>query len=223
MNSVLKDIFMQRLPFWEKLTQPEQQMLLQNTMQVQYEAGEHIHSTDRGCVGIILLQTGALRAYLLSEEGREVTLYRLYAGDVCGLSASCVVQSITFDVHIDAEESSTALLVPSGIFERLMKSNVYAECFMYQLATERFSEVIWTMQQILFMKFDQRLAIFLLDEAARIGSSEIKLTHEQVAKYMGSAREVVTRMLKYFAAENMVHLTRGGIEVLDKAKLRTYL
>ena len=77
------------------------------------------------------------------------------------------------------------------------------------------------MQQILFMSLDKRLAIFLLDEASKLGSDTIKLTHEQIAKYMGSAREVVSRMLKYFVSEGMISSSRsGGIKLLDKARLR---
>ncbi len=76
------------------------------------------------------------------------------------------------------------------------------------------------MQQILFMSMDKRLAIFLSDESARLGSDTIKLTHGQIALYMGSAREVVSRMLKYFSSEGIVEVSRGGIKILDKKRLR---
>lgn len=87
------------------------------------------------------------------------------------------------------------------------------------MATTRFSDVMWAMQQILFMGVDKRLAIFLWDETAKTGSNSIKMTHEQIARYMGSAREVVSRMLKYFAGEGIVALSRGEIRVMDKEKL----
>ena len=79
---------------------------------------------------------------------------------------------------------------------------------------------MWVMQQILFMSMDKRLAVFLLDETAKNGTDTVKLTHEQIAKYMGSAREVVSRMLKYFAAEGLVSVSRGGIRLIDKSRLR---
>jgi len=79
---------------------------------------------------------------------------------------------------------------------------------------------MWVMQQILFMSTDKRLAVFLTDEAARTGSSTIGLTHEQIAKYIGSAREVVSRMLKYFSTEGIVEVSRKGIKITDKEKLR---
>ena len=92
---------------------------------------------------------------------------------------------------------------------------------MLDAVNNRFSEVMWVMQQILFMSFDRRLAIFLLDESSKLGSDTIKLTHEQIAKYMGSAREVVSRMLKYFISEGIVSSSRqDGIKILDKKRLR---
>lgn len=79
---------------------------------------------------------------------------------------------------------------------------------------------MWVMQQILFMSMDRRLAIFLSDESARTGSETISLTHGQIARYMGSAREVVSRVLKYFAGEGIVEVSRGGIKIIDKKRLR---
>ena len=135
------------------------------------------------------------------------------------LSASCVLKTITFDVFIDAEEKSEVFIINSKIFAELSEKNVYVENFALAIATERFSDVIWAMQQILFMSFDKRLAIFLIDETAKNGNNSLKLTHEQIAKYMGSAREVVSRMLKYFVSEGIVELSRGGIKIINKEKL----
>ncbi|MEG1427877.1 MAG: helix-turn-helix domain-containing protein, partial [Oscillospiraceae bacterium] len=92
-----------------------------------------------------------------------------------------------------------------------------------RLTTQRFSDVMWAMQQILFMRADRRLAIFLWDEISKNQTTEIRLTQDQIAKYMGTAREVVSRLLKYFANEGMVTVSRGGINVIDKKKLQTLL
>ena len=100
------------------------------------------------------------------------------------------------------------------------EQNPRIRIFALETAVSRFSDVMWVMQQILFMSMDQRLAIFLCDESARTGSDTITLTHGQIARYMGSAREVVSRMLKYFANEGMVEVSRGGIKILDKKRLR---
>jgi CRP/FNR family transcriptional regulator len=152
---------------------------------------------------------------MLSEEGKEITLYRIFAGDVCVLSASCILESINFDVQVDAEEDSRCCILSPASFLRVSERKPEMKNFLLEKTVSRFSEVMWVMQQILFMSFDKRLAIFLLNEAENAKSPEIKLTHEQIAKYMGSAREVVSRMLKYFSSEGYVELSRGGVTITD--------
>ena len=147
-------------------------------------------------------------------------VHRLFGGEVCILSASCVMDSVNIDLYIDAEEDTEAYCISAGIFRRLMQQNVHVRCYAYQMTAERFSDSMWTMQQVLFMSADRRLAIFLTDELAKTGGDEVRMTHDQMAKYMGSAREVVSRMLKYFAQEGWVRLFRGGVQVLDRKKLQ---
>ena len=197
-------------PFWDKLTDEQQDYLCRFARPVHYDKGAHVHSPTENCVGILLLRSGQLRAYLLSEEGRDVTLYRLYAGEVCILSASCVLDAVTFDVHIDAEEPVDAYCIGAGAFKRVMDENIYVRCYAYQMTAESYSETMWAMQQILFMSADRRLAIFLTDELAKTGGTDLRMTHD---------REVVSRMLKYFAEEGLVKLWRGGLTVLDKPRL----
>lgn len=209
------------LPFFPRLSPSERSLLLQSTTDVSYKKGASIHRADYKCLGLLLVKTGSLRVYIMSEDGREITLYRIFPGELCILSASCVLSSITFDVYIDAVEDSQVMQVSSAAISLLMHDNIYVESFANKAAAERFSDVMWAMQQILFMSFDRRLAIFLLDESASLGTDTLSLTHEQIAKLMGSAREVVTRMLKYFSQEGYVSLSRGSVTLLDKRALRT--
>lgn len=211
------------LTFWDRLSADEKNLILNNAANVKYSRDQNIHRGSNDCIGVLLIKSGSLRTYILSDEGREVTLYRLYAGDICMLSASCLIQNITFDVHIDAAQDSEVLLISSAVFAQLIKKNIYVENFSYRTTIDRFSDVMWAMEQILFMSFDRRMAIFLIDESAKNQSATIKLTHDQIAKYMGSAREVVSRMLKYFANEGVVRMSRGGVEIIDKVKLRSFL
>lgn len=211
------------LTFWENLSESEKFRIIDNTYPVTYKRGETIHSGENDCIGILLIKSGGLRTYILSEDGREITLYRLAPGDICVLSSSCVLSNITFDVHIDADFDSELMIINSDVYSNLVATNVHVENFTNKEAVARFSDVMWAMQQILFMSFDKRLASFLIDEIARNGSMDVNMTHDQIAKYVGSAREVVSRMLKYFAAEGIVELQRGGIKILDKSKLRSLL
>ena len=214
-----RDCLAKGFPFWNDLTPDEQDMLCRYTRPMHYAKGARVHSPLESCVGILLLRSGQLRAYLLSEDGRDVTLYRLFGGEVCILSASCVMDSVNIDLYIDAEEDTEAYCISAGVFRSLMQQNVEVRCFAYQMTAERFSDTMWTMQQILFMSADRRLAIFLADELAKTGGDDVRLTQDQMAKYMGSAREVVSRLLKYFAGEGIVKLYRGGVTVTDKDRL----
>lgn len=216
----IKEIFGKAFTFWDKLTPEQEQRICRATRAVSYAKGQNVHGASGECTGAIFVETGALRVYMLSEEGREITMYRLFPGDICMLSASCVIKSITFDVFVDAEEDSNCYLVNPVAFSSILNENIYVENFALRTATERFSDVMWTMQQILFMSFDKRLAIFLIDELSKNGGDTVALTQEQIAKYIGSAREVVSRMLKYFASEHFVSVSRGGIKVLDKKGLQ---
>ncbi len=216
----LRALFKSTFPFWEKMSERDKDTFLRSSQTVRFKKGTNIHDGNE-CTGVILIKSGSLRLYLLSEDGKEVTLYRLFPGDTCIFSASCVLDTITFDVFIDSEENSECVVVGGCAYEDLSRRMTEVKLYTYETALSRFSDVMWVMQQILFMSMDKRLAIFLLDECAKTGSDTVKLTHEQIAKYMGSAREVVSRMLKYFASEGMITSSRAnGIQILDKAALR---
>ncbi len=205
---------------WEHLSQTERDELLENTTLMHYPKGTCIHNGENDCRGMLIIKKGMLRTYMLSESGKEITLYRLSQGELCVLSASCVLSAITFEVQIDAEEDTDVLFTSSMFFQSLLERNLHVECFAYKIAADRFSDVMWAMQQILFMSMDKRLAVFLWDELMKSDDDTIRLTHEQVAKNIGTAREVVSRMLKYFTSESIAELSRGGIRIIDKDKLR---
>jgi len=208
------------LYFWDKLSPSEKELLKSGIELAKYKAGQTIHSPESDCIGAFLVKEGEVRVYMLSEDGREITLYRLGKGEVCMLSASCVLKSITFDVHISVVRDSEIYHISTSAYQKLIDSNIYVENFSYKIAMDRFSDVMWAMEQILFMSFDKRLAIFLIEESRKNNSETINLTHEQIAKYMGSAREVVSRMLKHFSNEGLVELSRGGVKILDKKRLK---
>lgn len=212
---VYRDIF----PFWTEISQSDRDFICQNSYALSYPKGTNLHNGNE-CSGVIFVRSGSLRLSMMSEEGKDITLYRLHKGDMCMLSASCVLQTITFDVLVDAEETSECYVISGSAFAEVSARNPKIKIFALETAVSRFSDVMWVMQQILFMSMDKRLAIFLTDETARTTSDTVTLTHEQIARYMGSAREVVSRMLKYFANEGIVDVSRGGVKILDKKRLR---
>ena len=173
------------------------------------------------CLGLLLIRKGQLRVYTLSSEGREITLYRLFDHDICLFSASCVMPNIQFEVIIEAEKDSEMWVLPSCLFKDLMEESAVVANYANQLISSRFSDVMWLMEQIMWKSFDKRLAAFLLEESVLEGTTSLKITHEKIANHMGTAREVVTRMLRYFQGEGMVKLTRGAVEIVDEGKLES--
>ncbi len=207
-------------PFWNKLSPSRQEQLRDVTHPLRVNAGQILHNGQMDCLGLVLIDSGQLRVYTLSAEGREVTLYRLFDRDICLFSASCVMPDVQFEVVIEAEKDCSLWVVPSCLFKNLMEESAPVANYANTLISSRFSEVMWLMEQIMWRSFDKRLAAFLLEESALEDSNILKITHEKIANHMGTAREVVTRMLRYFQLEGMVALTRGAVELTDIKKLQ---
>ena len=208
-----------RLPFWGDLTEQERDIVEKSAFLRRYEKGAQVHSGGQECLGLLLVLSGEIRTYLLSDEGREITLFRLYPGDLCVLSASCVLSQISFDTQLTAQQDTQVLVIPANVVARIKDTNLAARCYLYELATQRFSDVMWAMQQLLFQQLDQRLAAFLLAECRRTGSPTVAMTHEQLAQQISSAREAVARILKQFAEDGLVELKRGAITIRNPAGL----
>ncbi|MGI6402780.1 MAG: Crp/Fnr family transcriptional regulator [Oscillospiraceae bacterium] len=209
----------ERLPFWPHLSPQERERVMGRMTMLHYQAGQTVRGGNSDCLGLVIVMRGVLRAYLLSPNGREITLYRMKGGDSCVLAASCVLDAISFDTLVDAEEDSDILLLPVDVYAALMKNNLYVERDTYKMATERFSDVVAGLERLAFMNLEQRLISFLLDETADNGSNTIRMTHEQIAVNIGSAREVVSRSLKSLAVRGWVELFRGGVRLKDKETL----
>ena len=204
-------------PFWETLNSEDKDFLCRHSSLEYFEKEQAIHD-NRICSGLYIVKKGQLRIYMLSEDGKEITLYRLGEGELCMLAASCVLQSITFDVYVEAERPSECYTIAGTAFGAVSDRVPEVKIFALETAVERFSDVMWVLQQIVFMRQDQRLAIFLLDECEE--GNTVTMTHERIARHLGTAREVVTRMLKHFASDGLIEVTRKEIRILDKTKLR---
>lgn len=206
-------------PIWDKLTADQQRRLSSATELRTAKGGTVLHNGSMDCLGLLLIKSGQIRVYTLSPEGREITLYRLFDHDICLFSASCVMPNIQFEVIIEAEKDCEVWILPSCLFKDLMEESVAVANYANQLIASRFSEVMWLMEQIMWKSFDKRLAAFLLEESGLDGTDSLKITHEKIANHMGTAREVVTRMLRWFQSEGLVKLTRGTVDILDRARL----
>lgn len=206
-------------PIYHKLTKPEQQLLTRVVVEKKAEKGTILHNGMEDCMGLLVVKSGQLRAYITSDEGREITIYRLFDHDICLLSASCIMNSIQFDITISVEKDAEFFVIPVGTFKVLMDQSLVVSNYMNQIMGTRLSDVMWLIEQVMWKSFDKRLAHFLMEESVLEDSKVLKITHEKIAAHMGSAREVVTRMLKYFQTEEMVKLSRGTIEIIDEEAL----
>lgn len=208
------------LPFWDTLSEQQRQQLVHAAALRTVEKGAVIHGPDGRCTGLLAVVSGQLRAYILSEEGREITLYRLFERDICLFSASCMLRSIQFDIAIEAEKDTAFWVIRPEVYKDLMERLPAVANYTNELMADRFSEVMWRMEQTLWKSFDKRLAAFLLEEAALEGSDVLKITHEAIGHHLGNPREVVTRMLRYFQGEGLVELARGSVRITDMEGLR---
>ena len=210
-----KDYF----PIWDKLDDNERKKIEDCISFRKAKKGTILHNGLQDCLGLLLICSGQLRCYINSSEGREITLYRLFDRDMCLFSASCMMRSIQFDITIEAEKDSEFWIIPPDVYKSLMEGSLSVANYTNELMATRFSEVMWLIEQIMWKSFDKRLAAFLIEESALEDTTSLKITHEKIANHMGTAREVVTRMLKYFQTEGVVSLTRGTIEITDSRKL----
>ena len=206
-------------PIWNKLTTTQKSLISDSLITQHVKKGTIIHNGNLDCTGLLLVKSGQLRTYLLSDEGREITLYRLFDMDMCLLSASCIIQSIQFEVTIEAEKDTDLWIIPAEIYKSIMQESAPVANYTNELMATRFSDVMWLIEQIMWKSLDKRVASFLLEETSIEGTNELKITHETIASHLGSHREVITRMLRYFQSEGLVKLSRGKITILDSKNL----
>ena len=202
-------------PIYNELTTTEQNLINNNTFERTITKGTILHNGDAECLGLVLVTSGQLRAHKSSEDGREITLFRLLDYDICLFTASCTMQSFKADVTITAEKDTSMIIIPAHVYEQLASTSIALVTYASEIMANHFSDVMWLLEQIMWKSFDKRLASFLVEESALEETTILKITHEKIANHLGTAREVVTRMLKYFQNEGYIKLTRGTIEITD--------
>lgn len=211
--------FQDCFPIWDKLSAGQQDDILGGLACRQVKQGTVIHNGSLDCVGLLVVKSGRLRAYILSEEGREVTVYRLFDRDICLFSASCMLRSAQFEITIEAEKDTELWVIPAEVYRKVMEESAPLANYTNEIMAARFSEVMWLVEQVMWKSMDKRIAGFLLEEAALESNDQVKLTHETIANHLGTHREVVTRMLRYFQSEGWVELSRGVVKIIDWEKL----
>ena len=205
---------------WHHLTNVQRDRLAAHTRFMHCMKGESVHRGPLEKAGILHVVSGVLRIYMLSEEGRAFTLCLMRAGDVALLASTAFLSSVSCNVSIEAAEDTKLFASDSDTVRRIFEANVRVRAYAYELAVHRLSEMVWKFQQVLFIPAERRLAKFLLAESERTDGDEIRLTHEQTAQSLGTAREVVSRLMREFSQDGLVRTSRGRIHILDRAALR---
>ena len=208
------------LPFLSRLEELDRQLLLSSAVQAGFHAGDAVQNRQQECNGLVLVQSGQLRALFETEDGKQITLYRLLAGDICVLTASCVLRHITFEVTLEAEKQSTLIFVPAAVLAALSGRSFAVKEFVADLVAERFSEVMWVVEQMVSRNMGQRVGAFLLEQSNLEGSDTVSITHEVIARNLGTAREVVSRVLKYLEGEGLLRLSRGQVHITQRKRLQ---
>ncbi len=211
--------FAEAFPLWNALNEAQQDRLQAAVALKRVAKGTIIHNGSADCTGLLLINAGQLRAFILSEDGREITIYRLFDMDICLFSAACMMRNIQFDITIEAEKDSDIWIVPAEVYMQIMKESAPVANYTNEIMAGRFSEVMWLIEQIMWKRQDARLAAFLVEESRLEQNSVLKITHERIAAHLGTAREVITRMLRYFQSQGMLRLSRGSIELTDVKRL----
>ena len=211
--------YLSYIPVFQKLTKEQQSALENSAFLRKFKKNELLHNGAEDCTGLVLVISGQLRAFTVSDDGRELTLYRLFERDICLFSASCIMNSIQFDITVTAEKDTDALIIPAGTYKSIMEHSAPLANYTNEIMASRFSDVMWLIDQIMWKSFDKRLAEFLLNESDVEDGNILKITHEIIGNHLGNPREVVTRMLKYFQNDGLVRLSRGTIEITDRKRL----
>ena len=173
------------LPFWKQLSQPQQEKILREAVLKTAKKGEIIHRGNADCLGFVIVKCGQLRAFVTSGEGKEITVYRMFERDLCLLAASCIFRTIDFEIWMEAREETIYWVIPPYAYQELMDTSLSVMKYTNELMAERFSDVMWTMEQILGKSVDKRLAAFLIEEAKNSGKMEFSLTHDRAARELG--------------------------------------
>jgi len=215
-----KEIFSEVFPFWDKIDESTKVELLNATTQRKYPKGGGVKSTNSSCVGGIYIVSGRVRAYITADSGKEITLYYLTDGDFCTLSAGCVMPAISFEIQMEAEEETTILQIFPKAFAKAQEQYLEVENFALKVLLQRISDLVWELEQFHSYSIERRVAMYLYDEYARNKNLVISVTHEQIAKNLASAREVISRQLKEFEGQEIVELGRGKITILDLNALK---
>jgi CRP/FNR family transcriptional regulator len=191
--------------------------LLADTAVMQLPVGTLVFDENQPCQGFPLILTGSIRVIKAAASGRELQLYRVQPGESCILTSSCLLGHTRYQARGIVDESLEMLVLPATIFHQLLAQNAAFRSYVFSLFSDRLTDLMTLVSAVAFQKLDQRLAALLISKVSPLHS-----THQALADELGSAREIVSRLLKNFAEQGWVKLGREQIDLIDLAALQRY-
>lgn len=215
----MKELLQRSFPFWSGLSREQQREAEQGVTKTFCRKGMRLHFGGGECAGVQIIEQGRARIFLTSPNGGDITLFRLTDGDVSILSAACMLSGMDIELDMEMETDCTVYTIPKRVYKRLYDECGAVKDYTMEMISEKFSDIMWLFNQFVFSNVATRLAGTLLEHRVLEGSNVLPVTHEVLARDAGTAREVVTRLLKQFQSDGLVSLTRGRVEILDPVRL----
>lgn len=210
----MENINLSRFPFFPYMSDADKKLLHDSIKISRLIRGRIMTGDNNRCLGILMVISGRLRLFRLSEKGREMTLYRIGAGELCLLSGVCALGSIEYHFSIEAERSSTLAIIPPETFKELLYRSEPFMSYVFGELAKKLILSIETIEMLLFSSIEERILVFLQNKANAQG--EVRTTHEKMAVELGTSREVITRQLQKISERGLVRLERGLI-IVDKS------
>ncbi|MDF2558335.1 MAG: Crp/Fnr family transcriptional regulator [Bacillales bacterium] len=209
----------ENVPFWSILTDLQKEKMIEHSYFQNYKEGTIMNYSGDNCTGVQIIKSGRAKVFISSPDGRAITLYRLLDRDVCMLSAGCMLKNLNFGVNLEAETDCEAVVIDGNVYQEISEENSAVKDFTLAIVSSKFSEVMWLLEHLVFSNVGKRLASSLLEQKNLLESNSLSITHEKLATDLGTAREVVTRLLKQFQLDGLVELSRGKIKIVDEKSL----
>lgn len=219
MDGNLEQMFKKAFPFWEDLTEKQRGDVQANTVRNLCPRKTSLHFGGGECAGVQIIAQGRARVFITSPGGGDITLFRLLEGDVSILSAACMLNGMDIELDMEMETDCVIYTIPKKIYRKLYDESSEVKEYTMEMISEKFSDIMWLFNQFVFSNVASRVAGALLEHRGITGEDVLNITHDVLARDAGTAREVVTRILKQFQNDGLVKLTRGKIEVLDVSGL----
>lgn len=217
LDSEIKERLLQQYPMLRELSAAELEGLLAAASMMSVPAGAVLFDENQPCQGFPLILSGSIRIIKAAPNGRELQLYRVVPGESCILTSSCLLGHTRYQARGIAESELEMVLLPEKAFHALFGACEAFRSYVFHLFSDRLTDLMQLVSAVAFQKLDQRLARLLVSKP-----HPIHTTHQALADELGSAREMVSRLLKGFAEQGWVRLGREQIDITDAAALREF-